>query len=201
MGQITRRWWLLASLSAPLSVALNAQNLVVSLSSANFLHISAPQLHFLSGKPLERLKDGATVAFLGQLSISGDANATIRARAIARFAMSYDIWEERFSVSRFSITKPETPLHSVSHLSAAAAEAWCLEHLSLDISQWPQDKPVWVRLELRTDDGRDETGVIGDPGINLTRLIELFSRPARAKQSSWQLDAGPLRLADCKKTN
>jgi hypothetical protein len=70
----------------------------------------------------------------------------------------------------------------------------------LDVSQIPPDKLIRIHFELRAEDGQDGAGVVGDPGINLTRLIELFSRPPRTKQQNWQLDAGPLRLADLRKT-
>ncbi len=199
---VTRRWWLLASLGAPFAAALNAESLALRLNPANFLHISAPSLHFLTGKPLARLKDGATVSFLGQISISNseDATAAVQARTIARFALSYDIWAEKFKATRFSVNKTETPARSASNLTSDAAEAWCLENLSLDLSQIPPDRLIWVRFELRAEEGQDGAGVVGDPGINLTRLIELFSRPPRPKQPVWERRAGPLRLADLRKT-
>jgi len=201
MWRVTRRWLLLASFGAPFAAALGAQSLAARLNSANVLHISAPRFHFLVGKPLERLKDGATVAFLGQLSLSLDANTTMQARSVARFAMSYDIWEERFSVTRFSISKDETASRTASHLSGEAAENWCLDNLGLDSSSIPANRQFWLRLELRAEEGRDGTGVLGEPGINLTRLIEIFSRPARAQQPRWQLDAGPLRLRDLRRNS
>jgi hypothetical protein len=52
---------------------------------------------------------------------------------------------------------------------------------------------------LRAEDARDQAGVVGDAGINLTRLIEIFSNPARAQQSRWEGIAGPVRLKDLKK--
>ena len=36
------------------------------------LHVAAPQLHFLAGKPLDRLRDGAAVVFLTQLTLTTD---------------------------------------------------------------------------------------------------------------------------------
>ncbi len=145
---------------------------------------------------MDRLKDGATVAFLGQVTLSTDANATVAARAAARFALSYDIWEEKLSVTRFAITRNEVVTRSASHLSPQAAESWCLDQLTVDPSLVGADRPVWVRLELRADSEREGAQVIGEPGINITRLIELFSRPTRAQQQRWQLDAGPMRLTD-----
>ena len=191
MEQVTRRLWLLAGFGCPLAAALSAQELAVRFDTANLLHISAPGLRFLVGKPLERLKDGATVAFLGQLTLSLDANATVAVRAMARFAMSYDIWEERFSVTRFSIARNEVVTRSASHLAPQAAEAWCLDQLTLDASQLPPNRPIWVRFDIHVEDGRDASQVIGEPGINITRLIELFSRPARELNNnagSWMPD-------------
>ena len=170
----------------------------------NILHISAPKLHFLVGKPLERLKDGATVSFLGQISIlnSDDSNAAVQARAIARFALSYDIWAEKFKATRFSREQERSPrsfrVESDQRLGRRMVPAESFPRCQ-PVSA--QDRPIWVRFELRVEEGQDGAGVVGDPGINLTRLIELFSRPARPRQPSWErLDTGPLRLADLRKT-
>ncbi len=198
---LTRRWFLLAGVTAPFAAALGAQELAARLDSANLLRVAAPGLHFLKGKPLERLKDGATVALMGQITLSLDANVTIATRAIARFALSYDIWEERFSVSRFALMHEETAAPRASHLSSEAAEAWCLDHLSVDTSILPAGRQFWIRLELRVDDGREGSQIIGEPGINLTRLIEIFSRPARAQQQRWQIDYGPVRVTDLRRSS
>jgi hypothetical protein len=165
----------------------------------DYLRITAPHLDFLSGKPLERLKDGQSVAFIGQLTItSAPSSMVTEARSVARFALSYDIWEERFSVTKIG-ERPEAR-HSVSHLSVAQAENWCLDNLAIDRSQIPSEQPFYVQLDLRAEDPRDQLGIIGDPGINITRLIEIFGRPARGSQPRWSLSNGPYRLADLKKT-
>jgi len=165
----------------------------------DYLRITALHLNFLSGKPLERLKDGQSVAFIGQLTIAPSLNSVVvQARSVARFAFSYDIWEERFSVTKMG-ERPEAR-HSASHLSAAQAENWCLDNLAIDRSAVPSDQPFYVQLDLRAEDPRDQIGIIGDPGINITRLIELFGRPARSAQPRWLLNSGPYRLADLKKT-
>jgi hypothetical protein len=133
------------------------------------------------------------VVFLSQLSISTEVNAPAIKRAVDRFVVSYDLWEEKFSV----IESAERA--RASHLSSAAAEAWCLDHLAVGIGGLAPDKPIWVRLELRAEDARDQAGVVDDSGINLTRLIEVFSNPARATQMRWEAMAGPMRLADLKR--
>ena len=105
--------------------------------------------------------------------------------AVNRFVVSYDVWEEKFSVSSTVLERA-----TASHLSAAAAESWCLDHLPLGIDGVPRDKPLWIKLELRAEDARDQTGVFGSSSINLTRLIEVFSNPARAQQMHWEASAG-----------
>jgi hypothetical protein len=199
MFQVTRRWWLLAVTSAPFAVALGAQQLELRLESGNLIRISAPGFLFLQGKPLERLKNGSSVSFLGQLTISTDANRTIEQRAITRFALSYDIWEERFSAIRYPLSRVEEASRKSAPLSEVAIQNWCLDSLVADASRIALDQQIWVRLELRVEDTHDTGGLIGEPGISISRLIDLFSRPARPSQDHWQLDAGPFRLMDLKR--
>jgi hypothetical protein len=173
----------------------NSTSLTVRLDG-DYLRINLPHLDFLKGKPLERLKDGASVAFVGQLSISTSPNSLNPiARSIGRFALSYDIWEERFSVTRIGDIR-----RTASHLPQQNVENWCIDNLAIDRSDLPVDKDFYVQLDLRAEDPRDQLGIIGDPGINLTRLIELFGRPPRSPQERWLLNSGPYRLADLKKS-
>lgn len=180
------------------SVPLGAtDNLAVHLDGEN-LRVSLQHFDFLKGKPLDRLKAGTSVAFIGKFSISLSPNSLSPvAQAVAQFAMSYDIWEERFSVTK--IQSP-TNRRTVAHLSAQAAENWCLDNLVIDRGQIPPDKPFYVQLEMRADDPQDQLGVIGDPGINFTRLIEYLGRPPRSPEERLLYNAGPFRLVDLKKS-
>jgi hypothetical protein len=174
------------------------EDLVVRLDG-DYLRISLPHIDFLKGKPLDRLKDGASVAFIGHVTITTSPNSlTSVATGMARFAFSYDIWEERFSVTKMG----ESPgsRRTASHLSAQMAENWCLDNLSIDRSLVPVDKPFYVQLDLFADESRDQSGIIGDPGVNLTRLIEMLGRAPRGPRERWLLTSGPLRLADLKKS-
>ncbi len=173
------------------------QNLPVHLDG-DYLRVSLPHIDFLQGKPLDRLKDGASVAFIGQLTITTTPNSLSPvARAVARFALSYDIWAENFSVTRIGQT-PDSR-RTISHLSAQAAENWCLDNLGIDRSQIPPDKPFYVQLDLRAEDPKDQMGIIGEPGINITRLIEIFGRPIHGTQPRWLKNSGPWRLDDLKR--
>lgn len=199
---ISRRRWLLAGPAIGLSIVLSQAVSSPSLAAESLsvvwdgddLHVAAPQLHFLAGKPLERLKDGASVVFLTQLTLTTDSFNSILRRTPERFVFSYDLWEEKFSV-----TKLGPGQRTVTHLSAAAAEAWCLDNVAISASSLPPDHPFWLRFELRAADPKDEAAVIGEPGINLTRLIEMFSRRPRDQQPQWTAEAGPLRLGDLKR--
>jgi hypothetical protein len=181
------------------AVAVASARLAVHLDG-DFLHISAPRLSFMSGSAFDRLKNGSTVAFVGQLTVSSLPNAVLAdARSVARFALSYDIWEERFSVTRFA-DRPEFR-RTVGHLSAQAAERWCLDSMTIASGQLPADKPFYVQLDLRLEDPRDPLGIVGEPGINITRLVELFSRPARSAQPRWLLNSGPHTVAELRKAS
>lgn len=186
-----------AAATCAFGVSLNSPNLTVHFDG-DYLRIAVPRLSFLGGKELERLRDGASVAFLAQLTVTASPNSlTPLARSVARFALSYDIWEERFQVTRIGGT-PESH-RSVSHLTEQAAQNWCIDNLTIDRSQVPSDRPFYIQLDLRAEDPRDELGIIGEPGINLTRLIEIFSRPVRSAQPRWLMSAGPFRLEDLRK--
>ncbi len=192
--RISRRSWLLAGLALPVSRAFAPVGLAVTWDGDN-IHVAAPQLHFLTGKPLERLKDGAAVMYLSQLTLSTDENRTIFRRLPEHFVISYDLWEEKFSVTRLGgIT------HTASHLTTAAAEAWCVESMVVSATGIDPKRPFWLRLELRAADPKEEAAVVDDLGISITRLIEVFGRRPRLEQPHWTLDAGPLKLADLKHT-
>lgn len=172
------------------SVRARAALALTTRLDGEMLYISAPGLHFLAGKPLERLKDGATVVFAAQLSLSLDDHRTIFRPVRQRFVFSYDIWEEKFSVMSSSRR---------TGMTAAEAEAWCLEKLAISASGIPPDRPVWLRLDLRAVDAKEAAGVVTENGFSLRNLIETFSRPARTEQPHWVLEQGPFRLGDLRK--
>ena len=191
---MSRRSWLLAGLAIPVSPAFAPVMLAAAWDGDN-IHISAPQLHFLNGKPLERLKDAAEVTFLSQLTISTDSNRTAFRRLPERFVVSYDIWEE----NSFKVTRLGGGRRSVSHLTATAAEAWCVESMVISAADLDPQRPFWLHYELRAADAKEEAAIVGEPGINVTRMIEIFSRRPSSEQPSWALDAGPLRLGDLRR--
>jgi hypothetical protein len=187
--RISRRSWLMAGLAISLSRGRADEPLDVSFDGDN-LRVFAPGLHFLTGRPLERLKNADTVAFISQITLFSDAHGTVFRRFPERLVVSYDLWEEKFSV-----TIPGPTKRSLPNVSAAQAESWCLENMAISALGLAPDRPFWVKFELRTTDRRELTSVMGDSGISLSALVDLFSRP-QSGDLYWYRSAGPFRLRD-----
>ena len=157
-------------------------------SGSGVVKVRASGFSFLKGEPLARLKDGRSVRVeLTLTALPGrDSPATATIRRI--FAVSYDLWEERFAVTTVGARS-----QSASHLALAAAEAWCVDQLAIPLSAIGRDAPFWVRLEyqlLEGDAGSDSS----DPFYTLQALIDLLSRRGKKTESSTHaLEAGPFR--------
>jgi hypothetical protein len=121
---------------------------------------------------------------------SGSKSFAIQ-RSLERFVVSYDIWEEKFSVIGLRGAHKSGPL-----LTANAAEAWCLQNILLSAANVPADKDLWVRLEIRTSEPKPVVAEPVDSGISLATLIDVFSRPTQVRQDHWAYDAGPFHLAE-----
>jgi len=184
--RISRRSLLLAGLAIPVFRARAGAALDVSFDGDN-LHVAAPGLHFLTGKPLERLMNADTVTFLSQLTVMSDERGTIFRRTAERLVVSYDLWEQKFSV-----TIPGPFKRSILNASVGQAEAWCIENL--DISAF------WLKFELKTTSRRELASVVGDSGVSLSSLIDIFSHP-QGGDLYWARAAGPLLLRDLPRTH
>lgn len=157
------------------------------------VRVNAPSLHFLTGKSLARLHDGAAVPFDFQLVITAGSKNNVVARSLERFMVSYDVWEEKFSVVRVRDFRK-----SSMRLSAAGAEAWCLDNIFVPAASLPADQQLWARLEVRSAEPKEPLATLPDSGINLATLIDIFSRPSRPQQDHWSLESAPFELAGLK---
>ena len=187
--RIIRRSWLLAGLAIPVFRAW-AEPVLRVTSDGDNLHVAAPQLHFLTGRPLARLKTGNIVVFLSQLTLFRDDRVTVIRRKPERFTVSYDLWEEKFQVGM------AVDRRSASRLSLEETETWCLQNLAISALGLETQRPFWLRFELRTASEKEISEVAGDSGISIRSLIEMFSRRAGPDEGHWTLNAGPLRLGD-----
>jgi len=193
--RLTRRRWLLAGLGMGVSVrAFRAQGAPTLLPrlDGETLYVSASDLHFLTGKPLERLQEGNAVTFMAQLSLSLDGNKTFVRQQPQKFVFSYDILQYKFQVA-----KPGgLPRRG---LTASAAESWCIDSLAISTSGISADQLVWLRLDLRVADLKDQANMLGDTGLSVRGLVEAMSHPARALQKNWTVDIPPFRLSNLKR--
>jgi hypothetical protein len=187
-----RGLWLLASLALSLSLARAANPLTVVYDGERLRPI-APDLHFLTGRSLERVKDGDQVLFVAKLSIFTIDQSVPFREQIGKFMVSYDIWEEKFGVV---IT--ESASRSRTGMTAPQAEAWCLEGLGISAARLSPDRPFFMRLELRTADPKEFSSVMADP---VRAFMELLSRKAGPGDPHWgPFQSGAMRLSDLVRT-
>ena len=163
------------------------------------LHIKAPDLNFLTGRALETIRNGRAVAYDVQLRLT--EGGLVRRRALERFVISYDLWEERFSVTRLSTGS--TARRTSPNLTGRLAEAWCLQHISLPTEQLATDRAYGVELDIRAQEDRGATpaALQDGGGVSLSSLVEIFSRPARAQQQRWERRWPPVRLSQIERVS
>jgi hypothetical protein len=180
-------------LLSALTTAAAAQSLTAHIEGDQ-LRIVASRIHFLTGEALKRLNDGATVNYEFDITLRPDRTGKPLGRSAERFAVSYDLWEEKFAVTRLG-----GPPKSVSHLSAAAAEAWCISNVSMPVGVLPLKDAFWIRLDYRAEESGGPADPADNSSFSLSSLVDIFSRRTRGEQVHGTEEIGPLRLSDLKK--
>jgi hypothetical protein len=178
------------AMASAMTLQLDAQTVTIG-QTKEAVTIHAPGLGFIRGEPLARLKDGHTVRVDLELAVLPGPGGTPAAQARQTFVLSYDLWEERFAVS---MTGP--PPKSMAYLTTAAAEAWCLEQVTVPftaLGRLGRDAPFWLRLEYRVIDS-EAAPPSDDGGLTLRGLIETFSRRKQPNIWTHAVEAGPFRL-------
>jgi hypothetical protein len=171
---------------------LVAQVLSVAVNG-DAVHVRAPSLRFLQGDVLKRLHDGRAVRVDVRLDILAQPDGPAAASADQSFNVSFDLWEERFAVTRLG-----QPARSVTHLTSTAAEAWCLDNVSVPVSSLGTSRsaPVWARVTLRTIDDAPARGADTDDDLlSMRRLIDALSRRRQAEDAPRIVEGGPFRLS------
>ncbi len=193
---LTRRAFfiLLAPVSGAAFASSEAGEMLDVRLERDRLKVTAPRFHFVVGKSLQRLHDGAPVPFAVQLSVSLDRAGSPLLRDIQRFVISYDLWEQKFSITRLGPGRNTT-----LQATAEAAEAWCIEEMGLEAGAIRDDQLFWVKLEVRAEDPGSRVASDSDP-VSLARLIDLFGRRSRGDDKRWEVQAGPFRLAEIKRS-
>jgi hypothetical protein len=181
----------LMALALVISPAARLSSQAMTISTAGgALRVHAPAFAFLQGEVLDRLRDGRSVRIDLELRVLARADGPAQTQDRESFNVSFDLWEERFAVTRLG-----SPTQAISHLTARAAEAWCLGHLAVPLAELGglgRDAPIWLRLESRAEAPTD-AAVAAASGFSLRRLIDSFSRRPEGELRT-SIDAGPLRL-------
>ena len=169
---------------------LGAQSVTVTRVT-DTLHVRAPECRFLQGRVLTQLRDGRTARLDVRLELLGRANGPVLAQAEQGFNVSFDLWEERFAVTRLG-----QPARSVSHLTSTAAEGWCLENVTIPASAVPAERrtSVWMRLVLRSRDDAPARQTDEDSGLSIRILIDALGRRQEREAQPLVLEAGPFNV-------
>jgi len=184
--------WLLVTAIIVNTPAL-AENLKVRIDGDR-LRVSGDAIHFLTGRPLDRLHNGAVVTYVLQLTVRAERAGRVLSRLAERFTFSYDLWEEKFAV-----TKQGVPSRSASNLSPSGAESWCLDNLSIPAAQVPADRNVWLSVDYESEEPKDAAPNSDSP-LTLGTLIDIFSRrPRNDQQVHGSVEIGPVSLDELRK--
>lgn len=195
-----KKWWVVVAFLSGFALAMVAEELIVNFHNDR-LEFALSHVHFLAGgKPLEMLHNAAPVPFDFQMTVYSGTRNHVLQQVTDQFVVSYALWEENFKV-----VKMQSPRRERERLNAQEAEKWCMDQMSMDLPRVAPNTLLWARFEIRAEDGKDGPlfgrGSIGDSGLSLTSLIEVFSRPARSQQSHWgPYESGPFTLEDLKRS-
>ena len=169
---------------------LTAQSPTMTLVS-DTVHVRAPEFHFLQGELLTRLRDGRSARIDVRLDILARREGTPVTHAEQGYNVSFDLWEERFAVA-----KAGPPARPVTHLTSAAAEAWCVDNVTVPVAELGSNRsaPLWIKLTLRVHDEPPPREADADPPFSIRHLIDALSRRSHAEDPARVLTAGPIRL-------
>jgi hypothetical protein len=187
-----KTWWLFAAFLSGMALAMVAEAMLsedLILDHSNHrLKFSAPRTDFFAGQPMDRLRNAAEVPFVIKTTLFSGKKDHVFTSAVDRFVVSFDLWEQTYSV-----VKVAAPQKSVKNLSAKAAQAWCLSQMDLDTTGLSGTEPLWARLEVRAEDPPREGSPLGDSvnasGINLSILVDILSRPGSQPQKTLEYPA------------
>jgi hypothetical protein len=174
------------------SVLLAGQTLTVR-TVQDALRVRVADLRFIEGQVSQHLQDGRSVRIDFELTILEKPEGPVVARGQHSFNFSFDLWEQRFAVTRIG-----TPPRSVSHLTSRGAEAWCLDNVTVPLTalaRLGRNAQFWVRLEYRVQD-RAPASDPEDSTFTLRRLIDVLSRRGDDQERGQSVEAGPFRLSN-----
>jgi hypothetical protein len=178
---------------AVVAVSVSAQSVTVNVAG-DALQIKAPGFGIVQGSTLDRLKDGRSVQLDLEFAILTGPSGRQLVQTRQSFNLSFDIWEERFVVTRTG-----TPPKSISLARPADTDAWCLANITVPLSAFggrDRSAPFWVRLGYRIQDPGAAAAVEAEPGFTLMGLIDKLSKKSQDAETARSMEAGPFRLTN-----
>ncbi len=172
------------------SVAWTSGQSVTIATVGDLLHVRAPELRFLEGRVLSRLQDGRSARIDFDLEVMSTRGGPSVTRARQTFNVSFDLWEQRFAVTRIG-----TPSRTVSHLTSAAAEAWCLDNVTVPVTamgRLGRDMPFWVKLVYRVHDETPSREPEADAAFSMQTLIDALGRRRQEDDAGKNAGGRPL---------
>jgi hypothetical protein len=159
---------------------------------ADVLQLRGSGVGLIEGRVAEHLKDGRSVRADFELTLLDKPRGGAVAHGQYGFIVSYDLWEQRFAVTRAG-----TPPRSISHLSARSAEGWCLENMTVPLAslgRFAHNVPFWIRIDYRVQDRAPAANPEDDSTFGLRTLIDVLSRRRQDEMPGRSLEAGPFRV-------
>jgi hypothetical protein len=173
-------------------IAAKAQSPVIRLEGDQ-LRVAASGLHILGSETLQRLHNGIAMNLVFSLGIGPGRNSKPATAETFSFVVSYDIFEEKFAVSRISPNP-----RSVTHLSESAVQTWCLDSIALPLLNMGQDQPFWVTFEYHIEEPRPVDSE-SSSGSLIGQLVDIFSRKSQKQESSASFVLGPFRISELRR--
>jgi hypothetical protein len=182
---------LIAVVVACSPLALVAQSFDVR-AVADMLQLRGSGLGLIEGRVADHLRDGRSVRVDFELTVLERQRGGAVAHGQYSFNVSYDLWEQRFAVTRVG-----TPPRSISHLTARNAEGWCLENMTVPLAslgRFAHNVSFWIRIEYRVQDRAPAANPEDDSTFGLRTLIDVLSRRRQDEMPGRSLEAGPFRV-------
>ena len=187
-----RRSWLVAAIALAGASATPASAQSVTVRAAgDTLQVRGSGLRLIEGPVADHLKDGRSVRVEFEMTILDRPQGATVTQNRQAFVLSYDLWEQRYAVTRTGGTP-----RSISHLLARDAEAWCLENMAIPLTalgRFARDLPFWIRIDYRVQD-RPPADADAESAFTLRTLIEVLSRRRPDETLGRTFESGPFRI-------
>ncbi len=185
-----RQFLLIALLGILFAEAVAQSPLIKPERKGDSIHIIAPGVHFLTGQALQKLQNGSSVTYA--MTLAAFAENARKPVTITReiFTVSYDLWEEKYSVMQ------NRSGQSISRLSIPAAESWCLENIAIPVRAIPERLSLVLKFDCSEQGSSESAEAQEHSSLTLAGLIDVFGRKKVDAPFHMEAASGLFRIAD-----